>query len=166
MTSECLGLQTNPQFVTIVTAPVSVMKISIDITAEAFSGRCFFCISNSRVEPIKDKLYFDIELEKQETNQRVDNLKAVMTDSRVQLRAEMRTEQTSTGQLMGLEVGNVITLDNSVSGEIHVIARYRQVRVNANTRDGGKRVTEEVEFQQPEAGRPDAERRRNNARTL
>jgi flagellar motor switch protein FliM len=122
MTPEYVGLEMNPQFVTIVTSSESVIKIEIEIEVEDFSGKCFFCIPYSMVEPIKDKLYSGIQLDKQEADQRwVDNLKAVLADSQVRLKAEMGKVQLSVGELMDLDVGNVITLGKSVSDDVHVM---------------------------------------------
>ncbi|GAB4387968.1 MAG: flagellar motor switch protein FliM [Thermodesulfovibrionales bacterium] len=118
---EYVGLEMNPQFVTIVTGSESVIKIEIEIEVEDFTGRASFCIPYSMVEPIKEKLYSGIQDDRQDTDHRwVEGLKHILGRSYARVRVEMGTAELTVRELMGLEPGNIITLGKSVSDDLVV----------------------------------------------
>jgi flagellar motor switch protein FliM len=118
---EYTGAEMNPQFVTIVTPTEVVVKIEIHIEVEDFTGKCFFCIPYSMVEPIKEKLSSGLTGEKLEADQRwVSRLTEILLDSNVGVVAEIGRVELTVKDLMGLEVGNVITLGKAVSDELLV----------------------------------------------
>lgn len=59
---EHVGSEMNPQFVTIVTPSEIVIKVEIHLEVEDFTGKLFFCIPYSMIEPVKEKLYSGIQL--------------------------------------------------------------------------------------------------------
>lgn len=116
---EHTGSEMNPQFVTIVTPTEVVVKIEIHIEVEEFTGKMFFCIPYSMVEPVKEKLYSGIQGEKYGVDERwVERLTAILKDSYVSLTAEIGKTQLTVRDLMNLEVGNVITLGKCVTDEL------------------------------------------------
>jgi flagellar motor switch protein FliM len=113
---EYLGLEMNPQFATIVTATEAVVKIDVEIEVEDFTGKAFFCIPYSMVEPIKDRLYTGIHTERQGADQEwVASLKDALKGSFVSLSVEIGRAELSLADLMDLEVGSVISLGKPVS---------------------------------------------------
>jgi flagellar motor switch protein FliM len=118
---EYVGLEMNPQFVTIVTPTEGVIKIELGVEVEDFQGKMFFCIPYSMVEPIKEKLFSGIKGDKHETDHRwVSRLKEALKNSFVNIVVEIGKAELTVGELMDLKVGNVITLGKSISDELDV----------------------------------------------
>jgi len=121
ITPEYTGSEMNPQFVTIVTPTEVVVKIEIHIEVEEFTGKVFFCIPYSMIEPIKEKLSSGLQGEKLGTDQRwVSRLTDILMESPVHLAAEVGRVELTVKDLMGLEIGNIISLGKSVSDELVV----------------------------------------------
>jgi flagellar motor switch protein FliM len=111
----------NPQFVTIVTPSEIVIKIEVHLEVEDFTGKLFFCIPYSMIEPVKEKLYSGIQGDKNELDQRwVDRLKDILMGSKVKITTEMGQSVLMFGELMKLQVGDVLTLDRSTTDEMLV----------------------------------------------
>lgn len=116
---EYTGSEMNPQFVTIVTPTEVVVKVEIHIEVEDFTGKVFFCLPYSMIEPIKEKLSSGLQGEKCEADQRwVSRLTDILLDSQVSLVAEVGKVALTVRDLMGLEVGNIISLGKAVSDEL------------------------------------------------
>ncbi len=118
---EYVGSEMNPQFVTIVTPTEIVIKIEIHIEIESFTGKLFFCIPYSTVEPVKEKLYSGIRAEKLEIDQRwIVGIKEILMGSCAELTADLGRIEMTFEDLVNFEVGNVISLDKFVSDELVV----------------------------------------------
>jgi len=118
---EHIGSEMNPQFVTIVTPSEIVIKIEVHLEVEDFTGKFFFCIPYSMIEPVKEKLYSGIQGDKNEQDQRwVERLKDILMGSKVKVTAEMGQSIVMFGDLMKLQVGDVLTLNKSTTDELLV----------------------------------------------
>jgi flagellar motor switch protein FliM len=118
---EHIGSEMNPQFVTIVTPSEIVIKIEVHLEVEDFTGKLFFCIPYSMIEPVKEKLYSGIQGDKNEVDQRwVERLKDILMDSKVKITTDMGQSVLMFGELMRLQVGDVLTLDRSTTDELLV----------------------------------------------
>ncbi|MEW6184294.1 MAG: flagellar motor switch protein FliM [Thermodesulfobacteriota bacterium] len=116
-----VGSEMNPQFVTIVTPSEAVIRVDLQIEIENFTGKVFFCIPYSIVEPIKDKLFSGIRSDLLAQDQRwIARLKEILKESFVNLRVEMGRTELSLRELTSLEKGNVLTLQTSISDELTV----------------------------------------------
>lgn len=116
---EHIGSEMNPQFVTIVTPSEIVIKIEVHLEVEDFTGKLFFCIPYSLIEPVKEKLYSGIQGDKNELDQRwVERLKDILMGSKVKVAAEMGQSVLMFGELMKLKVGDVLTLNKSTTDEL------------------------------------------------
>jgi flagellar motor switch protein FliM len=116
---EHVSSEMNPQFVTIVTPSEIVIRIEVHVEVENFTGKLFLCIPYSLVEPVKEKLYSGIQADKFDLDQRwVAQLKGLLTDSVVEIVAEMGRAMISVGELMNLKKGDIIPLGTSVSDEL------------------------------------------------
>ena len=119
ITPEYTGSEMNPQFVTIVTPTEVVVKIEVHIEVEEFTGKVFFCVPYSMIEPIKEKLSSGLQGEKLGADQRwVSRLTDILMESPVRLTAEIGRVELTVRDLMDLEIGNVISLGKSVSDEL------------------------------------------------
>ena len=108
---EYVSNEINPQFVTIVQAPEIVIKVEIHIEIENFTGKMYFCVPYSVVEPVKEKLCSGIQADKFEVDERwVEGLRQRLSESSVEVVAEAGSVNIPIGDIMNLEVGNVINL--------------------------------------------------------
>ncbi|HMK50592.1 MAG TPA: flagellar motor switch protein FliM [Thermodesulfovibrionales bacterium] len=118
---EFVSSEMNPQFVTIVTPSELVIKVEIHIEVEDFTGKLFFCIPYSMIEPVKEILYSGIQTDKFEIDQRwVSYLKELLKDSPVELKVEIGRTQLTLGEIVELEVGSVLNLGRAVAEELPV----------------------------------------------
>jgi flagellar motor switch protein FliM len=108
---EYVGNEINPQFVTIVQPAEIVIKVQLNIELENFTGKIYFCIPYSVVEPLKEKLCSGFQAERFEIDERwISGLKEKLLETRVNLTGEVGRVQLSIGEVMGLKVGSVINL--------------------------------------------------------
>lgn len=129
---EYVGAEINPQFVTIVTPAEIVINVEVLIEIEDFSGRMFFCIPYSTIEPIKDKLYSGMHGEKLETDRRWEIvLKESLRDTYVAMSAEIGRTRLAFKDIMDFQIGSVITLNKAVTDALIVkvegIPKFRGV---------------------------------------
>jgi len=118
---EHTGSEMNPQFVTIVTPTEVVIKIEIHVEVDEFTGKLFFCIPYSMVEPVKDRLCSGIQGDKYGMDDRwITRLKEILLESYVDLSVEVGRTSLPVGDLMHLEVGDVITLGKAAVEELDV----------------------------------------------
>ena len=116
---EHVGSEMNPQFVTIVTPSEAVIKIEIHIEIENFVGKVHFCIPYSMIEPIKDKLFSGIRSDTMYHDPRwVARLSEILKESVVNLDVLIGSTEISLGELVKMDVGNVLTLKTAVSDDL------------------------------------------------
>ena len=116
---EHAGSEMNPQFVTIVTPSEIVIKTEIHLEVEDFTGKLFFCIPYSLIEPIKEKLYSGIQADKFDIDQRwVARLKEILLDSYVEVSAEIGRVEITLKELRDLRPGSIINLGKSVQDDV------------------------------------------------
>jgi flagellar motor switch protein FliM len=73
------------------------------------------------IEPVKEKLYSGIQGDKNEQDQRwVQRLKDILMGSKVKVVTEMGQAVVMFGDLMKLQVGDVLTLNKSTTDEMLV----------------------------------------------
>jgi len=118
---EYVSNEINPQFVTIVQAPEIVIKVEVHVEIENFTGKMYFCIPYSVVEPVKEKLCSGIQGDKFEVDERwVEGLRKRLSESSVEVVAEAGSVHIPIGDIMNLEVGNVIHLGIRTESEFVV----------------------------------------------
>jgi flagellar motor switch protein FliM len=114
-----IGSEMNPQFVTIVTPSEIVIKIEVHIEVEDFTGKLFFCIPYSMIEPVKEKLYSGIQGDKFDLDQRwVNRLKEILMNSAVEVVAEVGKINLTFSDLMSLKEGEVLTLGKCAADDM------------------------------------------------
>ncbi|MBF0338154.1 MAG: flagellar motor switch protein FliM [Nitrospirae bacterium] len=116
---EHVGSEMNPQFVTIVTPTEVIIKVEVHIEVEDFTGKMYFCIPYSIIEPVKEKLYSGIQAEKMETDQRwVNRLKDILTESYVEVSVDLGNVELTVDDLLHMRQGDVINLGKSLTDEL------------------------------------------------
>jgi flagellar motor switch protein FliM len=118
---EHVGSEMNPQFVTIVTPTEVIIKVEVHIEVEDFTGKMFFCLPYSVIEPVKEKIYSGIQGEKMETDQRwVSRLRSILMKSYVGITAELGTTVLTVEELLDFSVGDIINLNKSITDDFLV----------------------------------------------
>ncbi|MCI4625748.1 MAG: flagellar motor switch protein FliM [Candidatus Magnetoovum sp. WYHC-5] len=118
---EHVGSEMNPQFVTIVTPTEVIIKIEVHIEVEDFTGKMYFCIPYSIIEPIKEKLYSGIQGEKLETDHRwVNRLKDVLGSSMVDVIVELGTIELTLEDILSLTPNMILPINKSVDEDLLV----------------------------------------------
>lgn len=121
ITPEYVSSEINPQFVTIVTAAEIIINIEVLIEIEDFSGRLFFCIPYSMVEPIKEKLYAGIHGDKYDTDKGwALVMKEVLKETYVHITAEVGSTVINCEDILNFEVGTVLNLGKPVGDDLVV----------------------------------------------
>jgi flagellar motor switch protein FliM len=88
-----------------------VIKIQLNVELENFTGKVYFCIPYSVVEPLKEKLCSGFQAERFEIDERWQaDLKEKLMETRVHLTGEVGRVELSIGDVMALKVGSVISL--------------------------------------------------------
>ncbi len=118
---ELVGTEMNPHFVSIVTPTEVVIRIEIHLEVENFTGKLYLCIPYSMVEPVKEQLYSGIQADKLDVNERwLSRLEDILLDSSITVVAEVGRTELTIGDLLNLEVGDVIHLGKSVTDKLLV----------------------------------------------
>ncbi|MBF0316582.1 MAG: flagellar motor switch protein FliM [Nitrospirae bacterium] len=116
---EHVGSEMNPQFVTIVTPTEVIIKVEVHIEVEDFTGKMYFCIPYSIIEPVKEKLYSGIQAEKMETDQRwVNRLKDILIDSYVEVSVDLGNVELTVDDLLHMRPGDVINMGKSLTEDL------------------------------------------------
>jgi flagellar motor switch protein FliM len=121
ITPEYVSSEINPQFVTIVTPGELVINVEILIEIEDFSGRLFFCIPYSMVEPVKEKLYSGIHGDKFETDYRwAVVMKEALKETDVGLSVDLGSLLLTFQDVLNFQTGNILNLNISPFDELAV----------------------------------------------
>ncbi|MBF0537991.1 MAG: flagellar motor switch protein FliM [Nitrospirae bacterium] len=116
---EHVGSEMNPQFVTIVTPTEVIIKVEVHIEVEDFTGKMYFCIPYSIIEPVKEKLYSGIQAEKMEIDQRwINRLRDILLDSYVDVSVELGNMELTVEDLLSMRIGDVISVGKSLTDEL------------------------------------------------
>jgi flagellar motor switch protein FliM len=138
----------NPQFITIVPPSDVVILSTYTLEMEEFSGAITVCIPYSLVEPLRNKLYAGFQSERLEVDVTwLKRLVSRLLEVDVELSAVLGTATVTPRQLMGLRVGDVLTLQQDAGEEVWVkIESLPKFRGIAGCAKGSKavRVTEKL----------------------
>jgi len=112
----------NPQFVYI-TSPTDVVIVStFEIEIESSSGTMTLCLPYAALEPIRDKLQAGFQSEQMETDQSfVDRFKQNILRSDIEIIVELGTAQISTREVLNLQQGDVIQLDDDPAAALTIM---------------------------------------------
>jgi flagellar motor switch protein FliM len=120
---ELEQLEVNPQFLQIVTPNETVAVVSLSARIGETSGMINICMPHVVLEPIMPKLsahyWLDTKKAEFDINQ-LRSLRANVARAPVPVIAELGTSTITVGELLGLAVGDVITLDQRVGTKIQV----------------------------------------------
>lgn len=112
----------NPQFVYIASPTDVVIVVNFEIEVESSAGMMTLCLPYAALEPIRDKLQAGFQSEQMEADQAlVERFKKNILRSNVEIVVELGSTQISTRDVVHLQRGDVIQLDESVSSPLTIM---------------------------------------------
>lgn len=140
--AQYIRTEINPQFVGVVPPSDVIITTTFEIEFESASGTIMIVIPYSTIEPIKQKLSSSYQSE----NDTVDSLWTISMQQHVSgadAEAVIKLGETSMsiGDLVGLQLGDIIPLKQEVSGELSVeIEGVEKLKCLAGEYKGSKAV--------------------------
>lgn len=111
------ALETNPQFMQIVSPNETIALISLSTKIGDTTGMINLCIPHVVLEPIMPRLsvhHWFVSQKKTRAPEEVDTLRNRVSKAKLPLVAELGNSEISIREFLGLAVGDVITLDKRV----------------------------------------------------
>lgn len=118
--------ETNPQFVNLVGAGEVVVVYSFQMEVDSHSDRFSFCVPYSIFEPIRDKLYGVRQGELDGIdNAWSENLREQLNQVKVGISGRIGCADMKLSELLSLQVGDVVQLDQKIHEPIDVLVEKR-----------------------------------------
>lgn len=112
---QLMRSEVNPQFATIVALTDLVIVIHFELELDRSIGKIILCLPYSTIEPIRSRLNASYQSDQLEVDQDwIERLKRRMLDVEVELLAELGTATIKGRDLLQLEVGDVLLLEQEV----------------------------------------------------
>jgi flagellar motor switch protein FliM len=106
----------NPQFASIVPPSDVVIVVKFELEMEHTAGTITVCIPYSTVEPIRSKLYAGFQSDQLEVDHEwMRRFRTQLRDAQVDVTVELGRAMIRSGDLLNLQVGEVLTLDKDVN---------------------------------------------------
>lgn len=114
--------EVNPQFVGIVPPTDVVIASTFDIELENANGTITLVIPYSTIEPIKAKLSSGFQVESDQTDKKLWTavLKEQFLETDVSVRVSLGNTEITMGDLVNMQVGDVIPLEQDATGELNL----------------------------------------------
>jgi flagellar motor switch protein FliM len=108
--------EVNPQFATIIPPTDVVIVVRYELEMDRMMGRMALVLPYSTIEPIRSKLYASFQSDQLEVDAEwILRLKKLLHDVPVELAVELGSTSIKGSELMNMEIGDVIVLDNDAS---------------------------------------------------
>lgn len=121
---DCSFVRTeiNPQFVGIVPPTDIVIASTFDVELENANGIITLVIPYSTIEPIKQKLASGFQVESDQTDKKLwtSTIMEQLLETDVEVKVDLGETEINVEDLMKLNVGDVISLDQDATGEFDV----------------------------------------------
>ncbi|CAM4315014.1 flagellar motor switch protein FliM [Paenibacillus macerans] len=117
------GLETNPQFMQIVSPNETIALISLSTKIGDTSGMINLCIPHVVIEPIMPKLsvhHWFVSQKKSRVPEEVDALRHRVNKAMLPIVAELGESQITVREFLGLSVGDVISLNKPVQEGLQI----------------------------------------------
>ncbi|GGA39684.1 flagellar motor switch protein FliM [Paenibacillus physcomitrellae] len=112
------GLETNPQFMQIVSPNETIALISLSTKIGDTSGMINLCIPHVVIEPVMPKLsvhHWFVSQKKSRAPEEVEALQARVSKANLPIVAELGESKLTIREFLGLTVGDVISLDKPIN---------------------------------------------------
>ena len=123
LTLEVVRVESNPQLVQIVPPNEVVVLISFEVALGDVRGMVNLCIPYNSIERISGKLSANSWVaygKRKATPENIEQIARTLRSSFVELSVRLTKTRISTGELMGLRVGDVITTDKDIHSPLLV----------------------------------------------
>jgi len=108
--------EVNPQFATIIPPTDVVIVVRFELEMDRMMGKMAIVLPYSTIEPIRAKLYASFQSDQLEVDEGwIVRLKKLLMDVPVELAVELGTTWLNGSELMNMEIGDVIVLDNDAN---------------------------------------------------
>jgi flagellar motor switch protein FliM len=105
--------EVNPQFATIIPPTDAVIVVRYELEMDRLMGRMALVLPYSTIEPIRAKLYASYQSDQLEVDHEwIIRLRRLLHEVPVQLSVELGSTMLNGSELMNMEVGDVIVLNN------------------------------------------------------
>jgi flagellar motor switch protein FliM len=105
--------EVNPQFATIIPPTDAVIVVRYELEMDRLMGRMALVLPYSTIEPIRTKLYASFQSDQLEVDvEWILRLKRLLHEVPVELSVELGSATLKGSELMNVEVGDIIMLDN------------------------------------------------------
>ena len=135
--------EVNPQFARVLQPEEIVVVCNFEVDIEGITGKIAFCYSFGTLQPIKSKLYTPYQVEETTDPYWQKQLEEIVFSAEVELRAYLGHADIKVRDLLSLEPGDVLILEEKadepltvtienipkIRGELGVYRRYKAVRV-------------------------------------
>ena len=121
---EVIQVESNPQLVQIVPPNEVVVLVSFEITVNDVRGMVNLCIPYNAIERIGGKLTANSWVtyaRRQPTSQSIEQIGRTLRSSLVEVKVDLANTRITTGELIGLRVGDIITTEKDVRSPLPVI---------------------------------------------
>lgn len=122
---DCSFVRTevNPQFVGLVPPTDVVIASTFDVELENANGTITIVIPYATIEPIKQKLQSGFQVESDQADKKIWSgiIQQKLQQTEVEMKVFLGESEITLKDLMGLKLGDVITLDQDSNGEFDVL---------------------------------------------
>lgn len=130
ITFQSTRSEINPQFATIVPPTELVIAIHYDLELDHLIGKITLCLPYSTIEPIRSNLYARYQSDQLEVDQEwIERVKRQLQQVEVELLVELGKGQMTGRELLQINVGDTVVLDQNVDEPLLVkvqgISKYR-----------------------------------------
>jgi flagellar motor switch protein FliM len=112
--------ESKPEYVHLVSPHEMMVVIVFTLKSKEFSGNVHFCLSYLMLEPVKEKLSSKYQREKDIENTWSQQLQQLLMDTPVTLIAELGRTRQTIGDILNLQVDDVIPLRSGPDDQIVV----------------------------------------------
>jgi len=118
---QSIRSEVNPQFATIVPPTDLVITIHYEMEMDRLIGKIILCLPYSTIEPIRSKLYASFQSDQLEVDvEWLERLRRRLHDIDVEILVELGRASITGRELLNLEVGDVIMLDQEVNSPLPI----------------------------------------------
>lgn len=108
--TKVVKVETNPEYIHIISGSEAVVKISFSIKGSEFEGQVNFCMSYLMLELVKDKLSEKYLREKETDPKQGFRIRRLVYDTEVDVIAELGTMEKTVHELLELKVNDVVKM--------------------------------------------------------
>lgn len=140
--AQYLRTEVNPQFVGVVPPSDVIIAQTFEVEFESASGTIMVVVPYSTIEPIKQKLASNYQTDNEMADSIWTNsMNAHIKESQAEISIELGKAEMTIGDLLTLEKGDVIPLNQEVSGNVSVMVEgVKKMECLIGTHKGSRAV--------------------------